>query len=51
MTIKQDLLKRSEMYLESIKSVALNKGWITSKQISELLGGSINSLTIGRVLS
>ena len=51
MTIKQDLLKRSEMSLESIKSVALNKGWLTSKQISELLGGSINSLTIGMVLS
>ena len=39
------------MALESIKSVALNNGWLTSKQISELLGSSINSLTIGMVLS
>lgn len=51
MTIKQDLLKRSEMSLELIKGVALNNGWLTSKQISELLGGSINPLSVGVLLS
>ena len=51
MTIKQNLLKRSEMALESIKSVALNNGWLTSKEISELLGGSIKPLAIGVLLS
>lgn len=51
MTIKQYLLKRSEVALESIKSVALNNGWLTSKQISELLGGSIKPLSVGVLLS